>query len=167
MEALLSALDQLAMQCVLLWPNIDAGADHISKAIRAFRLQSAPKWLRTITNLAPDDYLRVLANTSCAAGNSSSFVRDAGYFGTPVVLVGNRQDGRETSWNVAQARPVADEIATAIRRQLLHGRYAASTLYGDGWTSERIAEALCVLRPYAQKKLDYVNDAVAVVTAGD
>ncbi len=55
-------------------------------------------WLRTLTNLAPEHYLKVLANAACAVGNSSSFVRDASFFGTPVVLVGNRQncsgDGR-------------------------------------------------------------------------
>ena len=39
MEALLAALDTLRIQTLLLWPNIDAGSDHISKAIRVFRAQ--------------------------------------------------------------------------------------------------------------------------------
>ena len=39
---LLAALDRVAMQTVLLWPNIDAGSDHISKAIRVFRERKAP-----------------------------------------------------------------------------------------------------------------------------
>ena len=42
---------KLQMQTLMLWPNIDAGADHISKAIRLFRDREAPNWLRTITNL--------------------------------------------------------------------------------------------------------------------
>ncbi|MEK7832381.1 MAG: UDP-N-acetylglucosamine 2-epimerase, partial [Acidobacteriota bacterium] len=103
MEAVLETLRRLAMQTVLLWPNIDAGSDHISKAIRSFRVnhpQPAATWLRNLTNLSPENYLKVLANAACAIGNSSSFVRDAGYFGTPVVLVGNRQEGRETDQHV-------------------------------------------------------------------
>ena len=102
MEVLLAALDTLRIQTLLLWPNIDAGSDHISKVIRVFRAQSETPWMRTITNLTPEDYLKVLASTACAVGNSSSFVRDAGYFGTPVVLVGNRQNGRETDEHVTR-----------------------------------------------------------------
>lgn len=161
MEALLAALHELQMQTVLLWPNIDAGADHISKAIRSYRLNRQPAWLRTLTNLTPDDYLKVLANAACAIGNSSSFVRDASYFGTPVVLVGNRQEGRETDAHVLHSVPHADAVLAAARQQLAHGRYAPSTLYGNGYVSERIAQSLCELQPYVQKRLHYIHDSAA------
>jgi len=166
-EELLEALERVGVQTLLLWPNIDAGADHISKAIRVFRDQRKPAWLRTIINLPPEDYLKVLANTACAIGNSSSFVRDAGYFGTPVVLVGNRQDGREADVHVTGVRPVAREIAAAVRAQLAHGRYNPSTLYGDGRVSERIAARLVGLEPYLQKRLDYVRSGAELAVAAD
>jgi UDP-hydrolysing UDP-N-acetyl-D-glucosamine 2-epimerase len=158
MEELLSALDTLKMQTILLWPNIDAGADHISKAVRLFRDRSNQKWLRALTNLSPENYLKVLCNTSCAVGNSSSFVRDAGYFGTPVVLVGARQDGREIDQHVVPVQIAAADIADAVRAQLGHGRYRRSVLYGDGHVSELIAEALARLTPYVQKRLHYIYD---------
>jgi UDP-hydrolysing UDP-N-acetyl-D-glucosamine 2-epimerase len=156
MEELLKALHLLEIQTILLWPNIDAGADHVSKAIRVFRDRVKPTWLRTLINLPPENYLKVLANTACAVGNSSSFVRDASYFGTPVVLVGSRQDGRETAEHVVRVSPVAEEIADAVRAQLSHGRYPPSTLYGDGHVSERIARALAEVELYIQKRLYYV-----------
>ncbi|QQS47116.1 MAG: UDP-N-acetylglucosamine 2-epimerase (hydrolyzing) [Acidobacteriota bacterium] len=159
MVELLEALDRLRMQTVLMWPNIDAGSDHISKAIRVFRVERKPDWLRTLTNLVPEDYLKVLANAACAIGNSSSFVRDAGYFGTPVVLVGNRQEGREIDRHVTHVDPISDLIHSAVRNQLAHDRYPASTLYGDGHVSERIAEALARLEPYIQKRLNYIHTA--------
>ena len=159
MEAVLEALRRLAMQTVLLWPNIDAGSDHISKAIRSFRVNHQPNWLRNLTNLSPENYMKVLANTACAIGNSSSFVRDAGYFGTPVVLVGNRQEGRETDTHVTRIAPSPDEIFAAASAQLARGRYAPSTLYGDGYVSGRIARALSELEPYVQKRLHYIHDA--------
>jgi UDP-hydrolysing UDP-N-acetyl-D-glucosamine 2-epimerase len=155
MHQLLLALQEMQMPTVLLWPNIDAGADHISKAVRLFRDRYGPGWLRTLTNLTPENYLKVLANAACAIGNSSSFVRDAGFFGTPVVLVGNRQDGREMDTHVTRVPPVAPEISEAIAAQLQHGRYAPSTLYGDGQVAERIAEVVAGLKPYNQKKLAY------------
>lgn len=155
MEAVLEALDRQQLPTLLLWPNIDAGSDHISKAIRVFRTQRGSAWLRTLTNLTPENYLKVLAATACAVGNSSSFVRDAGYFGTPVVLVGSRQDGREADEHVIRTPAGADEIAGALARQLAHGRYAPSTLYGDGGVAPRVAAALAGLSPYVQKRLRY------------
>ena len=158
MEELLEALSRLKKQTIMLWPNIDAGSDHISKAIRVFRVNHQPDWLRTLTNLVPEDYLRVLANAACAIGNSSSFVRDASYFGTPVVLVGHRQEGRETDRHVKPAEPNVETIEAVTRAQLKHGRYPASVLYGDGHVSARIADALASLQPYAQKRLHYIHD---------
>jgi UDP-N-acetylglucosamine 2-epimerase len=161
-EQLLDALQILDMPTVLLWPNIDAGSDHVSKAIRVFRELHKPTWLRTLINLPPEDYLRVLANASCAIGNSSSFVRDAGFLGTPIVLVGNRQDGRETDEHVRRVPADAEQIHVAVVQQLAHGRYVPSTLYGDGYVSERIAKALAELKPYRQKQLHYVHDLMPV-----
>jgi len=159
MAELLVALKELEMPTVLLWPNIDAGADHISKTVRQFRNQMGSRWLRTLTNLDPEVYLKILARTACAIGNSSSFVRDASYFGTPVVLVGNRQRGREHAEHVLPVEAHGPEILSAVRGQLARGRYPASALYGDGKVSGRIAAALAGLSPYVQKRLAYVGGA--------
>ena len=164
-EELLAALRAVQLPTVLLWPNIDAGSDHISKAIRRFREHHRPQWMHTLTNLTPENYLKVLSNAACAVGNSSSFVRDASYFGTPVVLVGHRQEGRETDEHVTQVEPRSAEIAAAIGDQLAHGRYPPSTLYGDGHVSERVAEALARIDPYVQKRLAYVEDRPAGVAS--
>jgi hypothetical protein len=53
---------------------------------------------------------------------------------------------------------VAEEIAMAVRHQLVQGRYAPSTLYGEGHVSRRIADALAKLEPYVQKRLHYIYD---------
>jgi len=165
MQTLLAALDTLKIQTLLLWPNIDAGSDHISKVIRVYRSQAQSQWMRTLTNLTPENYLRVLANTACAIGNSSSFVRDAGYFGTPVVLVGNRQAGREHDVHVVPVAVDQEAIAKAVARQLEHGRYEPSALYGDGNVAARIASAIEKLTPYLQKQLGYTLEAASAQKA--
>jgi UDP-hydrolysing UDP-N-acetyl-D-glucosamine 2-epimerase len=161
MEELLTALHRLRQPTLTLWPNIDAGSNHVNKVIRRFRDEVKPDWMGTLINLPPEDYLRLLGGAACAIGNSSSFVRDAGYFGTPVVLVGNRQEGRETDLHVTRVASSADSIEAAVRKQLKRGRYKPSNLYGDGNVSERIAEALANLTPYVQKRLHYVYEDVA------
>lgn len=155
MEELMAAIHQVRTQTLLLWPNIDAGADHISKAIREYRAANPDAPLRTLTNLTPENYLKVLGRCACAVGNSSSFVRDAGLLGTPVVLVGARQDAREHDVHVTRVEPKRETIAKAITAQLAHKHYAPSTLYGDGHVSERIASSLAKAELYVQKRLAY------------
>ena len=157
MEMLLDVLCEAKVQTLMLWPNIDAGSDEISKAIRVYRDHADTDWLRLVTNFEPEDYLKVLATATVAVGNSSSFVRDAGFFGTPVVLVGPRQAGREADVHVKRAPLERDPVAQALREQLEHGRYAASTLYGDGAVGPRVAEAIATLSPYIQKQLAFAD----------
>lgn len=154
---LLTALDELQHPTVWLWPNIDAGSDHISKELRRFASMHHPKWLKFLVNLNPENFQRVLANAACAIGNSSSFVRDSTFTGLPVVLVGDRQQGREIGANVICTPPERASVLAAVRRQLAHGRYEPGTLYGTGRASEQIAEKLAEVPLYLQKRLDYVN----------
>jgi UDP-hydrolysing UDP-N-acetyl-D-glucosamine 2-epimerase len=155
---LMLALEKVKMPTLLLWPNIDAGSDHVSKEIRRFREQHKPEWMRVIVNLTPEDYARVLKHAACAVGNSSSFVRDAGCYGTPVVLTGSRQDGREWDDHVTHVPVESNPVAEAIKAQLSHGRYPVSHLYGDGNVSGRIANVLADLTPYLQKRLAYIYE---------
>jgi UDP-hydrolysing UDP-N-acetyl-D-glucosamine 2-epimerase len=156
-ESLLHACKKTGKQVVWLWPNIDAGSDFVSRAIRRFREAEQPDWLRLVKNFTPEDYLRVLGNATCAAGNSSSFVRDSSFLGTPVVLIGDRQSGREISENVTPVGYDEEEILTAIQSQIKHGRYSPSTLYGDGEVSQRIANSLSKVSPFIQKRLGYLS----------
>jgi UDP-hydrolysing UDP-N-acetyl-D-glucosamine 2-epimerase len=161
-EQLLSALHELQMQTVWLWPNIDAGGNNVSKVLRRYREHHPAQWLRLIKNFSPVDYLKVLANASCAIGNSSSFLRDASFLGTPVVLVGDRQQGREKSEHVLSVQADEGLITQAIHSQLAHGPYEPSYLYGEGNAGEQIAKILVQVEPYVQKQLQYALDEARV-----
>jgi UDP-hydrolysing UDP-N-acetyl-D-glucosamine 2-epimerase len=163
----LEALRRLKVQTVAMWPNIDAGSNHVSKMMRLFRDEVKPDWLRILVNLEPEAYLQVLCNAACAVGNSNSFVRDASHFGTPVVLVGSRQEGRESDVHLTRVPPVASLIVESVQTQLTHGRYAPSTLYGDGNVSLQIATALARLTPYVQKRLYYLGNGQAHTGNGE
>jgi UDP-hydrolysing UDP-N-acetyl-D-glucosamine 2-epimerase len=154
---LLAAVEESRLPVLWLWPNIDAGADHISKALRVYRENHHPDWLRVAKNYNPEVYAAILSRAAVAVGNSSSFVRDSGFYGTPVVLVGARQEGREFSDNVVPVEPKRDAILAAVRSQLEHGRFAPSTLYGDGQVAPRIAAAVAELPLFTQKRLDYIR----------
>lgn len=140
MWATLEAADTLS-HAIVFWPGQDAGGEHASKAIRQFQaLYGEP--FHTVRNLPPRRFLRLLTQCACLIGNSSAGIREASYLGTPVVNVGSRQYGRERAGNVVDVPHEAQAIADAITRQVEHGRYPSSTLYGQGNSGTRIAEVL-------------------------
>jgi len=157
-EEILYALDEIGMQTVWLWPNVDAGADRISKAIRLFREKNNPDWLYLAKNFNPETFQKILKYTACAVGNSSSFIRDSTFSGTPVVLVGDRQVGRERGKNLIEAAIDRDSIVGSIRDQLKVGRYVGSDIYGDGTASEKIVDVLKKHKPEIQKTISYVEE---------
>lgn len=152
---LLEALRGLGLQTLLVWPNIDAGADGVSQAIRRFREFHPDHPLRAYKNFEPEEFVPLLGRAACLVGNSSSFLRDASFLGTPVVLVGSRQRGRERGPAVVEVAPRAEEITAAVQRQIDHGRYPPSAIYGRPGVSERIAEQVARLEPYGQKSLSF------------
>lgn len=123
---------------ILLWPNIDAGSGDIVREMRWINHKN----IELHKTFPPEEFMQRLADCAVAVGNSSSFCRDSSFFGTPVVLVGDRQRGREHAQNVIEAKCEQRDILAKADAQLLHGRYKPSTLYGDGKVSQRIAEGL-------------------------
>ena len=154
-EETLEALRRLEMQAIVLWPNIDAGSDDVAKGLRVFRERHRPAWLHLFRNFSVEDYARVLANAACVVGNSSSGIREGSFLGVPHVNVGTRQQGRERGENVIDAGYDADQIEAAVRRQLEHGRYPRSGLFGDGTAGVQVAEILAKIEGDVQKRITY------------
>lgn len=133
------------MQKVVMWPNVDAGSDDVSKGIRHFREFNMDEPIYYYKNFSPEDYARIVSNAVCCVGNSSSFIREAAYLGVPSVIVGDRQQGREHGRNVVFARYEQEHIAEQIRAQIVHGRYESDPLFGCGDAGKRIAAELATL----------------------
>ncbi len=151
----LSALYELRIPVIALWPNIDAGADLVSKGIRAFRETRKPEFMHFYKNFSPEDYLRLLYNCKCLVGNSSSGIREASFLGVPAVNIGSRQQGRERGANVVDVGYGREAIKDAVGRQVEHGRYPQDHLYGDGKSAGRIADILSKCELKIQKRLAY------------
>ena len=130
------------MQKIVMWPNVDAGSDDVSKGIRHFREFNMNEPIYYYKNFSPEDYARVLNNALCCVGNSSSFIREAAYLGVPSVIIGDRQQGREHGRNVVFASYDRDHIAAQVHTQVAHGRYEPDFLFGRGDAGMRIAAEL-------------------------
>jgi len=142
MRETLAAAKDIPMTKLLLWPNADAGSDDVSKAIREFHEANRDANFSYHINFSPEVYANLLANASCLVGNSSSFIREGSFLGTPAVIVGDRQEGREHGANVTFAGYDRKDILSKIQAQIKHGRYPSEKIFGTGCAGERIAKHL-------------------------
>jgi UDP-hydrolysing UDP-N-acetyl-D-glucosamine 2-epimerase len=151
----LQAVKALGVAAIVLWPNADAGAEHIAAGIRRFREHEDDSHMHFFKNLPTNDYIRLMARTACIVGNSSSAIREGSFLGTPAVNVGNRQAGRQRGSNVIDVEYDRTAIAGAVQAQTEHGAYGHEPIYGDGRAGERIADLLARVTLSVQKRMTY------------
>ena len=151
----LAAVSEFNIQKVVLWPNSDAGSDLLSKGIRNFRESHEGAGFRYFKNFPPEIYNALLKNAACLVGNSSSFIREGSYLGTPAVIVGDRQEGREHGANVVFVPNEKAQIKHAIRNQIEHGPYKAETIFGNGTAGVQIADYLSTVNLSINKRMTY------------
>jgi len=150
-----AAVDSLNIPTAWIWPNIDAGSDGISSGIRTYRETKNPTHVRFFKSLPIQYYARLLKHAICIVGNSSSGIREAAALGTPSVNIGSRQDYRERGMNVIDTNYDREQIITAVRKQIAHGPYEPSSLYGNGNSGQQIAEILKRFDFIIQKHINY------------
>ncbi|MBW1680332.1 MAG: UDP-N-acetylglucosamine 2-epimerase (hydrolyzing) [Deltaproteobacteria bacterium] len=155
MNETLESVRALSMNSILIWPNMDAGSDGISKAIRVFREKYRPDNIHFFKSLPIEYYAPLLKNAACVVGNSSSGIREASFLGVPSVNIGTRQAGRERGKNVIDVTYKKDEIISAVHKQLDHGPYTPDYIYGDGNACRKIVEILGTSEFKIQKKISY------------
>ncbi len=154
-EETLHSVKEMDIPTLWFWPNVDAGSDGTSNAIRTFRELERPKNIHFFKNMAPFDFLRLIKNSKCLIGNSSVGIRESSYLGVPVVNIGSRQNGRDHGDNILNVTYDRKQILDAIKIQIDKGKYHKDTLYGDGGAGKKIAELLSDQNLAIEKRLMY------------
>jgi UDP-hydrolysing UDP-N-acetyl-D-glucosamine 2-epimerase len=151
----MKAVQALDVPAIVLWPNADAGSEHIAAGIRQFREHNDDSKLHFFKNLPTSDYIKLMSRTAALVGNSSSAIREGAFIGTPAVNIGPRQDGRDRGSNVVDVDYDSGAIADATRTQMANGRYEMEPIYGDGHAGERIADVLASTTISIHKRITY------------
>ena len=142
---LLTALKFLNMPTIYFWPNMDIDSRQASKVIRQFReFEESQYQVRFVKNVESDLFLNLVKNSRCLIGNSSAGLREAGFLGSAVVNIGERQRGRERDVNVLNCQWDWEEIVSSVNSQL-SAAYEPSLLYGNGNSGRKIAERMISL----------------------
>lgn len=151
----LTAVNELKIPTFWFWPNVDAGSDGTSNAIRAFREIENPKHIHFFKNMDSLDFLKLLKNSKCLIGNSSVGIRECSFLGVPVVNIGSRQRGRERGENVVDTEYAQQKIQAAVRQQMERGSFGPNTIYGQGNAGQRIGQLLAEVPFTFDKVLQY------------
>lgn len=152
----LKAVDALQIPCFWFWPNVDSGSDGTSNGIRAYRENEKPQHIRFFKNMEPEDFLRLLVNSQCLIGNSSTGIRECAYLGVPVVNIGSRQHRRVRAENVVEVAHEREAISKAIQAQIgSYQKHPSNHLYGNGEAGAAIADILAEVPLRFHKTIAY------------
>ena len=154
-EETIKAIHELKMPTIWIWPNVDAGTDELSKAVRVYRENTEQNHIQFVRFLDPTLFAKLLKNASCIVGNSSAGIKESSFLGTPAVNIGTRQQGRLKDKNVIDVSHDSEEIKEAILKQIKNGNYNQSDLYFKPDTSKQIANTLAESKIKVQKRLNY------------
>ena len=154
-EKTMHAIDHLGIPTFWFWPNVDAGSDGTSAAIRRYREANDPEHIYFLKNLSPENFLRLLKRSRCIIGNSSAGIRECAFLGVPTVNIGSRQSRRERAPNVVDVDYDETAIKAAIEAHMAHGPFPSSDLYGDGQSGTRIADLLSSVDISFDKQITY------------
>ena len=155
MTILLNIIYKLDIPTFWFWPNVDAGSDGASSAIRKFRENNDIKNIRFFKNMQSNDFLRLLYNSKVLIGNSSVGIRECSFLGIPVVNIGTRQHRRERGRNVLDVDYQEINISQAINKQLIITERSQDYIFGKGNSGSKIAEILAKVKLRSHKVLTY------------
>lgn len=115
--------------------NADAGGQLVNDILQEYtdRVENA----KLVASLGMVRYLSALKYSVFALGNSSSGIIEAPALGTPTVNIGNRQTGRLMAESIVCCSNSKENILEAMKKAAQMKR-TASSLYGDGHTSDKI-----------------------------
>jgi UDP-hydrolysing UDP-N-acetyl-D-glucosamine 2-epimerase len=155
MRITLEAVHASGHQALWFWPNVDAGSDGTSGAIRAFRESHPALNAHFYKNMAPMDFLSLLINSRGIIGNSSVAIRECSYLGVPAINIGSRQNRRDRGKNVVDVPHDKAAIMAAINAMWNRKDRPRDAIYGDGNAGRNIADVLARVPLTIEKSLTY------------
>jgi UDP-hydrolysing UDP-N-acetyl-D-glucosamine 2-epimerase len=144
-RAVLHALRSVPFdQTIVIYPNNDPGSTGIIRCWEEKKNRFRPG-IQFRRNLTRPQFLGLMRDAAVLVGNSSSGIIEAASFGTPVLDIGPRQQGRERGRNVLHCDYDAAAITRILKRIWNRGnpsRIRCKNIYGAGDASRRMADIL-------------------------
>lgn len=133
-ENFVNAVLESDQNYVIIYPNNDLGSSVILNEYKRFREQDK---VRLIPSLRFEYFLTLLKNAKFIIGNSSAGIREAPYYGIPVINIGSRQSNRTSNVSIINSGYTLSEIKKALVVIQEVNPVEAVTSFGKGNSTEK------------------------------
>jgi UDP-N-acetylglucosamine 2-epimerase (hydrolysing) len=124
-----SALLEDTRNYIVIYPNNDLGSQQIITKYAEFK--GNPRF-RVFPSLRFEYFLTLLKNAQFIIGNSSAGIREAPYYGIPIINIGTRQQNRALHAEIINVDYDSVSIAKALQSVASHKPYKVNNSFGEG-----------------------------------
>ncbi len=136
---LVDAVLESKQNYIVIYPNNDLGSQIILTEYKRF---DNHKHIRVFPSLRFEYFLVLLKYSRYMVGNSSAGVREAPYYGLPVVNIGDRQHNRVIHDEIIHCGYSKKEIADGIK-VASKSTFTPMKLFGKGNSDQLFSEVIC------------------------
>lgn len=124
---------------IVIYPNNDLGSQCIIKEYE--RVKNNARF-RVFPSLRFEYFLTLLKNSQFIIGNSSAGIREAPYYGIPIINIGTRQQNRAIHADIVTVDYNSDSIESALKTIDSRQVSPANTGFGHGNSAELFLQSL-------------------------
>jgi UDP-N-acetylglucosamine 2-epimerase (hydrolysing) len=114
---------------IVIYPNNDLGSQCIINEYARFQNNTR---FRIFPSLRFEYFLTLLKNSQFIIGNSSAGIREAPYYGIPIINIGTRQQNRAVQAEIINVDNSSENISSVLKTIDSYPVQATSTNFGDG-----------------------------------
>ena len=124
---------------LVIYPNNDLGSSLILKAFDKLRGSSR---FRIAPSLRFEYFLTLLKNADFIIGNSSAGIREAPYYGVPIINIGSRQQNRAVHASIVNVDYDKISIYEALQMEMKKSEGIEDLSFGKGNSAEAFLKVL-------------------------
>lgn len=134
-----SALKKDTHNYVIIYPNNDLGSQFI---IREYQNLKENARFRIFPSVRFEYFLTLLKNAQFILGNSSAGIREAPYYGIPIINIGSRQQNRAVNADIVNVDYTKESILEALNTIDSHQIQNINSNFGNGTSTELFVKAI-------------------------
>ena len=124
---------------VVIYPNNDLGSQYIIDGYK--KLKENPRF-RVFPSLRFEYFLTLLKNSQFIIGNSSAGIREAPYYGIPIINIGTRQQNRALNAEIINVNYDVNGIVAALKTIDQHQVKKNIVEFGQGNSAQLFLESI-------------------------
>ncbi len=124
---------------IVIYPNNDLGSQFIIDEYQ--KLKQNPRF-RVFSSLRFEYFLTLLKNAKFIIGNSSAGIREAPYYGIPIINIGTRQQNRSVHADIINVDYSENDISKALKIIENHKVVESYNDFGKGNSSDLFLKSL-------------------------